>query len=426
MFADALPTGSLVVRQHKDRPFYEAKWRDSQRNQCKRRLGPAWLEKDSRGAWRRRRGRVRDGYLDDRRAHVEMARLIEEHEEELRHVPSDREATFDAATAAWLSHLKHEKRAKPSTLSDYRTMLAQPGQSKKRGPRVRGRIMQAFGGRKLADIRAEDIQRFLSELDRTDISARTVNKHRQVLHAIFEYAGRPDTYRLRENPVSETGKRPEDGMKPIETFEPEEVQAIAEVARTGAHRRRPGHNFSARTDAEWQRMNEQDAAMYIVAAFTGLRLGELLALRWSDVDFASSLLTVTRAMSAGREESTKSRRYRPIPLAAQAEHELKGLARRKHFTASRDFVFCRPDGGPLDRTGIRKRFVKAQEKTGVKVRRFHDLRHTFGSLAIRKFDVVSVKEMMGHSKLTTTERYLHSRPRKDDALKLTSAFAGSR
>jgi integrase len=130
-------------------------------------------------------------------------------------------------------------------------------------------------------------------------------------------------------------------------------------------------------------------------------------------------------MSAGQEESTKSRRFRPVPLADQADAELRKLASREHFTAEADFVFCRVDGGPLDRSAVRPRFIKAQEAAGVKVRRFHDLRHTFGSLAIQKFDMVSVKDLMGHSKLTTTERYLHSKPRKGDAAKLTSVFAPS-
>ena len=57
------------------------------------------------------------------------------------------------------------------------------------------------------------------------------------------------------------------------------------------------------------------------------------------------------------------------------------------------------------------------------MRRFHDLRHTFGSLAIRRFDLVAVKEMMGHASLTTTERYRHSRPRPSDAAKLTALFS---
>lgn len=426
MPAESLPTGSLVIRAHKKRPFYEAKWRDSRRTQCKRRLGPAWLDPDGEGGWCKPRGRVRPGYLDERRAHVEMAEAIEQREVELRRAPENREATFDDAVAAWLEHLQHEKRVKPSTLADYEVMLAQPkrlrGKEKQRG----ARIMRDFGGRRLAAIETADIRRFLAGLDREKISARTVNKHRQVLHGIFEYARRSDTYGLRENPASETTKRPEGGAKPIETFEPAEVQAIAAAARAGLHRPRPEHNFSAATRAEWQRVNEQDAAMFTIAAFTGLRLGELLALRWSDVDLEGAQITVARAMSAGVEESTKSRRFRPVPLADQAAAELKGLARRQHFAGRNDFVFCRPDGGPLDRTAVRSRFIRAEKKAGVKVRRFHDLRHTFGSLAVRKFDVVTVKEMMGHSKLATTERYLHSKPRSDDAAKLTSAFGDQR
>ena len=57
------------------------------------------------------------------------------------------------------------------------------------------------------------------------------------------------------------------------------------------------------------------------------------------------------------------------------------------------------------------------------MRRFHDLRHTFGSLAIRHLDSVTVQAMMGHSRLTTTERYLHAKPRTDDAARLSTAFA---
>lgn len=56
------------------------------------------------------------------------------------------------------------------------------------------------------------------------------------------------------------------------------------------------------------------------------------------------------------------------------------------------------------------------------MRRFHDLRHTFGSLAIRNLDSVTVQAMMGHSRLTTTERYLHAKPRTDDAARLSAAF----
>jgi integrase len=141
------------------------------------------------------------------------------------------------------------------------------------------------------------------------------------------------------------------------------------------------------------------------------------------VNLEAGFLNVSRSISAGEETSTKSRRSRVVPLAAQAVEELERLRSRLHFLGREDHVFCRPDGGPLDRSAVRRRFVKAQEATGLRVRRFHDLRHTFGSLAIRRFDLVAVKEMMGHSKLTTTERYLHSRPRPTDAATLTAIFS---
>ncbi len=349
--------------------------------------------------------------------------MIADREEELRREPVDREATFDGAAAAWLDYLEHEKRVKPSTLEDYRLMLAHPSEPRRGVQERAARLMRAFGGTRLASITTADIARFLAALDRENVSARTVNKHRQVLHAIFEYARRDDAFGLRENPVSRTEKRPEAGVKPIETFDPEEVHTIARAAREGKHRPRPPHDYSPETVAEWQRINDQDAALFVVAAFTGLRVGELLALRWSDVDFAGARITVARAMSAGEEASTtKSRRFRVVPLADQAAAEVERISQRRDFTGRGDIVFCRADGGPLDRTTVRKRFQRAQHEAGVRVRRFHDLRHTFGSLAIRNLDSVTVQAMMGHSRLTTTERYLHAKPRTDDAARLSAAF----
>lgn len=426
------PQGALVVRTYKETPYYEAKWRDPNGIQLKKRLGKAWLDRGADGGWIPRRGRVRPGYLDERRAHLEMARVIKEIEDvRSRTTPEQRGATFDDAAASWLEYVQYEKRIKPTTLARYQSMLRQPDKaslprtpkSGRNQPRS-ARIMREFGSRKLADISVGDVRRWLSSLDREDISARTVNVYRQVLHAIFEYAKREDSFGLRENPVAGTVKRPEEGDRPVETFEPAEVWAIAEAARSSLHRTRPRYGYSDATNAEWQRINDQDAALYVVAACTGMRLGELCALRWADVDLKGGFIVVSRAMSAGQELSTKSRRMRPVPIAEQAGVELKRLAGRESHTARTDFVFCRPDGGSLDRTAVRKRFIKAQEEAGVRVRRFHDLRHTFGSLAIREFDLVAIKNMMGHAKLSTTERYLHTKPRPDDAAKLTDIFKG--
>jgi integrase len=87
-----------------------------------------------------------------------------------------------------------------------------------------------------------------------------------------------------------------------------------------------------------------------------------------------------------------------------------------------DLVFCSAVGKYLDPSAVRRRYRRAQRAAGVRPLRFHDLRHSFGSLVIRQFDPVAVKAFMGHSKITTTERYLHARPRRTDAARLTKAF----
>jgi integrase len=422
--------GTLEVRVYKDKPFFETRWRDLAGTQRRRRLGPAWVDVTEDGSWTPRHGRVRGGCLDERRAYPLMAQVISDHEEKLRLEvpPEQRDALFDDAAEAWIAYLKTERRAKPSTLRNYRILLAKPDQKRRRrgGNRRGRRIMETFGGRRLFDITTKDMRTFLARLDREDLAPRTVNQHRQILHAIFEFARREESFGLPTNPAAGTKRRPEDGAKPIDTFEPAEIRAVAAAARAGLHRRRSGYKhsvYSIETEREWHRINEQDASLYVVATATGLRLGELGALRWRDVDLKGGILTVSRAMSEGEETSTKSRRSRIVPLARQAREELELLLLRAHFTGRDDFVFCRPDGGPFDRSAVRTRFIRAQEAARIRVRRFHDLRHTFGSLAIRRFDLVAVKEMMGHSKLTTTERYLHSKPRPTDAAKLTEILA---
>lgn len=113
--SNASDTGELIVRAYKGRPFYEAMWRNGSRRQRKRRLVRAWLEQDPSGTWIKRRGRVLDEYLEEKRAYRELGRLIAEGEAEPQPKPEDREALFDDAASAWLDHLENERRAKPST-----------------------------------------------------------------------------------------------------------------------------------------------------------------------------------------------------------------------------------------------------------------------------------------------------------------------
>jgi integrase len=74
------------------------------------------------------------------------------------------------------------------------------------------------------------------------------------------------------------------------------------------------------------------------------------------------------------------------------------MGRREHFTAPNDLVFCNVLGRPLDASALRRRYRRAQIAAGVRPLRFHDLRHTFGSLlAMRGVDVVTIQKAMGRA-----------------------------
>jgi site-specific recombinase XerD len=97
--------------------------------------------------------------------------------------------------------------------------------------------MSAFGGRPAASITTREVSRWLNELDRDpELSARSVNKHRTVLHGIYGYACRENTFGLAKNPVARTEKRRESDPAEIVTYTPAEVEAIARAAAAGPHR----------------------------------------------------------------------------------------------------------------------------------------------------------------------------------------------
>src|SRR4029077_9582961 len=85
--------------------------------------------------------------------------------------------------------------------------------------------------------------------------------------------------------------------------------------------------------------------------------------------------------------------------------------------------FCNVLGRPLDGSALRRRYRRAQIAAEAPPLRFHDLRHTLGSLlAARRGGVVTIQKAMGHSALNTTSRYLHARPASEQAQAFTAAF----
>jgi integrase len=170
--------------------------------------------------------------------------------------------------------------------------------------------------------------------------------------------------------------------------------------------------------------NEQDAAMFVVAAFCGLRLGELLDLRWRAVNFAGSSIYVESSFVRDASDSPKSGAARTVPMAREVATALAAHAERGPVRSEQDLVFCGTRGGHVDANKLRRRYYEALERAGVKRVRIHDLRHTFGTVCAAKgIPQTTIKEWMGHADLSTTEIYTAFYPQDTDAAKISAAFA---
>jgi integrase len=113
-----------------------------------------------------------------------------------------------------------------------------------------------------------------------------------------------------------------------------------------------------------------------------------------------------------------------VPLVDELIGPLDRLSKREHFTGEDDLLFCSELGKHLDGWTLRRRYEAARKKAGLRRVRFHDLRHCFGSTAVRAFPLSDVQAMLGHAHVVTTMRYVHHRPGADDAARLSSAFRG--
>jgi hypothetical protein len=181
------PKATLLVREHRGQPFYEAFWRFHGK-QVKRRIGPAWLERDSGSTdWRRRRGRVQDEHYDEASAHVAAAQLVAKYvsdaadRERVERERRSRGVTFREVAQSYMRWLSDVAGAKPSTLRDRESVLGEAGVPVKRGKGTTcGHVMAALGDRPASKITTREVNDVLATVSATGASASTVNKYRAV------------------------------------------------------------------------------------------------------------------------------------------------------------------------------------------------------------------------------------------------------
>lgn len=365
-------TGTLIVVERRSGPVYFIKARDRDGRQVKKRLGPVaeFSRKDAED-------QLRD-FLTD------LGRVPE---------PGD-SVSVRYAVGAWLRYLEDEKEREPSTLRDYRNTINR-------------QVVERWKGRTLAEITVADVEQLRADL-LAELSRRTAQKTLVLLHGLFRYAKRRQW--VDANLVAEVEPIEVRARTEFAVLSPAEVNAVAAAAA-----------------------DEQLRVVILVAAFTGLRLSELRGLCWRDVDFGQQLVHVRRKQWGAKDAPAgppKSHIARSTPLIDLAAAALDELSRRDHHTAPGDRVFCDALGDALYDGAMRDGLYEAMKTAGVdrdrgtgKLFVFHDLRHTFGTLAVRAWPLSDVRAYMGHADIQTTMGYVHHQSRAKAAAELGAVVA---
>jgi integrase len=364
-------SGHVFKRKGKRGVVWYAKFRLPDGRQQKKRLGLAWTEKTA----------PPDGYFTKGKAEAYLDELLRQARDGSLPGLVQTGKTFADAADEWLAYSENVRDCKPSTLRDYRNMA-----------RV---LVREFGKRKIETITTQDIDLWISGYGGSN---RTRQKYLVCLGSIFKRAMK--VYGLPRNPADLVERPRVRRAAKIDVLRPEEVLALVRAAES-----------------------DQDAAIFHTAAFAGLRMGELLALRWRDVDFTRRTIHVRENWTQGETTTPKGGTERAVPMAEEVAERLARLGQRDHFTTDDDLVFCTARGQHVGYKSLKERYRAALRAADLREDfRFHNLRHTFGSTVIRHADSREVMEWMGHADLTTTRRYLAFVDREDAAKRVSEAF----
>ena len=151
--------------------------------------------------------------------------------------------------------------------------------------------------------------------------------------------------------------------------------------------------------------------LFLCLARTGMRLGEVLALQWGDIDVFTRSITVRRNVVRGRITRPKNGKTRRVDMSEQLTSVLQRLQTQRKAETLRGgwpelptWVFCSSTGGILNKENLRTRiFYRCLNKAGVRRVRIHDLRHTYASLLIQQGESLAyIRDQLGHHSIQVT------------------------
>jgi integrase len=279
---------------------------------------------------------------------------------------------------------------KPSTFESYERMIS-------------NHIKPALGHRKLKNLAPDHVQYFYqSKLD-AGLAPGTVRLMHGILHKALEQAVK---WGIVPRNVCKATTPPKPNPEEIHPLNAEQAKQFLEAAR--------GNRLEA---------------LYVLAVTAGLRIGELLGLKWEDIDLDGEALHIRRTRSQAKAVPTfttpkngKGRSIRQTQRAVEALKSHKAAQNVERLKLgdlweNNDLVFCTTAGKPLDfRNVATASFKPLLEKAGLPNIRFHDLRHTCATLLLsRGHHPKLVQELLGHASVAMTlDRYSHVLPGMGD------------
>lgn len=266
-------------------------------------------------------------------------------------------------------------------------------------------VIPYFGEMPLDKITVKDVRDFINKLVKAGRTTRSISLSRTVLSSCLSEAVIEGL--INKNPVKEFNQS-------------RKRSTTVEARRPKAHKVDPFKNHEVRKYVDFVMTASPDmyGPMFLCDFRTGLRLGELIALHWSDIDWDNSRIHMQRMYKRGKITDLKNGKDRYVDMSVQLHEVLANLLKVREDEAEADGdselneIIFHYNGGYRAQNTVRKAYKKYLKQAGLRDARVHDMRHTLASqLLSNGATLIYVKELLGHSSIkTTVDLYGHLVP----------------
>ena len=287
--------------------------------------------------------------------------------------------TFKELSGQWLT-LDVKPRCRATTHERYQSCL-------------QIHVIPKIGKTSITDLDRPTVKNVLRTIVRKGLSRASVETAKICISGVCEFAIDEGLIDIGSNPARDAMKNIGAGKKtdrePISILTSQEVSQVLEAAKTI----RPDFYF-----------------LLLCAFRTGMRIGEILALKWNNINWPNDYITVQKSFKRGVLSDTKTGKIRNVDMSGQPKQELRNLLHRRKKEAIRkglsepvEVIFHDKNCYHLSQNSTRNIWRRVLRKAGIDYRKFHCTRHTFASLMLAANVPISyVKDMMGHSSIQMT------------------------